>query len=407
MTNNVATTTANNSAGATARYVRRWSASRAFAALSILFFLTPTGQADEGGRLGFVVESWYTAIYDTPYMEECPEGVALSNAHIWFHGLSPEEKERLTNGGTDEILAGQRREHQLLRGPNGEDVCHYPESVIDPPMRIVHGRHAFGLNLDGSENGVSNENTCGHEDFISPDGSRTGIDNQLYRLLGCVYGYRSEGMLEMHANYERQYEGKGIILIDVANVDDPRNDDSVNVTFYLSATDLVIDSTVTTETTAKVIPFGSYETVAGLYGDTVPGRIVDGVLTTEPGNVRLPVYSHKAFTDMEFRDFQLELKISDDGTRATGLWAGYQSISSIWERFLKAEFNVFTNQYSCPAVYVAMHELADGYPDPETGECTALSSAYTFEAVAAFVIPSLDSKAESNRLASNSGEIDQ
>ncbi len=365
-----------------------------------------TASANETAKLGFVVESWYTAIYDTPYMEECPEGVALSNAHIWFNSLSPEDKERLTLGGTDESLMGPRNQYQMLRGPNGEDVCHYPESVIDPPMRIVHGKYAYGLNLDRNEDGNATPKTCQHDNFVSVDGSRTGIDNQLYRLMGCVYGYRrSVGMMEMHANYERQYEGKGIILIEVEGVDDPRNDDSVEVSFYLSETRLDIDSTVTTETTARIIPYGSYHAVKGLYGDTVSGQIVDGVLTTKPGDVRLPVWSHKAFTDMVFRDFQLEMQISEDGTRATGLWAGYQTLSSFWERFLKAEFNVFTNQYSCPAVYVAMHELADGYPDPQTGECTALSSAYTFEAVAAFVITDDDDESPPDRLASTESDL--
>jgi hypothetical protein len=37
-------------------------------------------------------------------------------------------------------------------------------------------------------------------------------------------------------------------------------------------------------------------------------------------------------------------------------------------------------------MYVAAHELADGYPDPETGECTALSSSYTIETIPAFII---------------------
>ena len=36
--------------------------------------------------------------------------------------------------------------------------------------------------------------------------------------------------------------------------------------------------------------------------------------------------------------------------------------------------------------YVAAKQLADGYPDPETGNCTALSSSYTIEAIPAFVI---------------------
>ena len=42
--------------------------------------------------------------------------------------------------------------------------------------------------------------------------------------------------------------------------------------------------------------------------------------------------------------------------------------------------------FDCPALYEAVHKLADGYPDPKTGQCTAISSAYFIEAVAAFVI---------------------
>ena len=43
------------------------------------------------------------------------------------------------------------------------------------------------------------------------------------------------------------------------------------------------------------------------------------------------------------------------------------------------------HKFSCPAIYVAAHELADGHRDPETGECTTLSSAFKFEAVRAFI----------------------
>jgi hypothetical protein len=41
---------------------------------------------------------------------------------------------------------------------------------------------------------------------------------------------------------------------------------------------------------------------------------------------------------------------------------------------------------NCPSIYVAAHELADGHPDPSTGKCTSLSSAFNFTAVAAYVI---------------------
>lgn len=340
-----------------------------------------TAQAAEGQRLGFVVESWYTAIYETEYMEECPEGIVIGNDEIWFNGLSPRDKDIETKGGTLQVLDMPRRSHQYLRGPNGEDVCWSPEAVTDPPMRTVHGRYAYGMNLDGNSDGSATANSCEHGNFVSPDGSRRGIDNQLYRLMGCVYGYRGKGYLEHHANRERQDESKGIILIDVSGVDDPRNDEEVQVSFYLSA------STLDFDTRGQIIPYASYQTVADRYGDTVKGRISDGTLSTEPGDVTLPVYGNDGMTDMVFRDFRIEMEIQDDGTRATGLWAGYHPVASFWDHIQKVQHNVPVGQYSCPAMYVAAHELADGYPDPQTGECTALSSAFTFDAVAGFIIP--------------------
>jgi len=333
------------------------------------------------GRLGFVVESWKTAIYETEYMEECPEGIAIGNDEIWLNTLSRKEKETVTKGGTLQVLDLPRRPQSYLRGPNGEDVCWSPLSVTDPPMRTVHGKYSYGLNLDGNSDGAATPKTCAHENFVSPDGT-PGIDNQLYRLMGCVYGYRDKGYLEHHANRERQDESQGIILIDVEGVDDPRNDDSVEVSFYLSATTLHFD------TLGRIVPFSSYQIVPGRYGDKVPGKIVDGVIETSAGGVTLPLYGNDAATDMVFRDFTIRIEMSEDGTRAKGMWAGYHPVESFWDHIAKVQHNVPVGQYDCPAMYVAAHKLADGYPDPETGQCTALSSAFFFEAAAGFVIKS-------------------
>lgn len=363
-------------------------------AMVSLFSVSGESVAAEKNKLGFVVESWYTAIYDTEYMEECPEGIVIGNDEIWFNGLSPEEKDAQTAGGTLQVLDLPRRPNQYLRGPNGEDVCWHPESVIDPPMRTVTGKYSYGMNLDGNSDGRATAKTCEHDNFTTPDGKIKGVDNQLYRLMGCVYGYRSEGYLEHHANRERQDESKGIILIDIKNVDDAHNDDSVEVSFYLSATDLHFD------TSGRIVPYGSYQTLNSRYGDTVTGKIVNGVLTTEPGDVTLPLHGNDGFTDMVFRDFRIEMEISEEGTRAKGLWAGYHPVSSFWDHIQKVQHNVPVGQYSCPAMYVAAHELADGYPDPETGACTALSSAFTFDAVAGFIITD-EVPSDAERLAEN------
>lgn len=338
------------------------------------------------GKLAFVVEAWRTAVYETEYMEECPDGVAVGNDEIWFDGLSREDKEKWTQGGRLQVLDMPRRAQQYLRGPRAEDVCWNPTVVVDPPMRIVRGRYSYGFNLDGTIDGSATPKSCAHGKFLDPSG-KLAVDNQLYRLMGCVYGYRDKGYLEHHANRERQDESKGIILIDIGGVEDPRNDPAVQVRFFLSATSLHFDAA------GRIVPFSTYEAVRGRYGDTVRGRIVNSVLETDPADLTLPVYGNDAAADMVFRDFRIRMEISADGTRAQGLWAGYQTVESFWDYIQKVQHNAPVGQYSCPALYVAAHQLADGYPDPETGECTALSSAFSFEAAAAFVMVPPDGQA--------------
>ena len=112
------------------------------------------------------------------------------------------------------------------------------------------------------------------------------------------------------------------------------------------------------------------------------------MIETSAGGVTLPIHGNDATTDMVFRDFTIRIEISDDGTRAKGMWAGYHPVESFWDHMVKVQHNVPVGQYDCPAMYVAAHQLADGYPDPVTGQCTALSSAFLFEAAAGFVIKS-------------------
>ena len=42
--------------------------------------------------------------------------------------------------------------------------------------------------------------------------------------------------------------------------------------------------------------------------------------------------------------------------------------------------------YMCAGMYHALRRVADGNPDPETGACTSVSTAYHFEATPAFII---------------------
>ena len=129
--------------------------------------------------LGFVVTQWNTAMYETLFMDECPEGPAPGNYEIWESSVTPEKRRSYP-----ERLITQLR-HVNYRGPNGEDVCAEPTSVQDPPLRIVEGKYAFGLNLDGNQDGAATPSTCAHGNFTGLNGE-VGIDNQMYRLLDSL-----------------------------------------------------------------------------------------------------------------------------------------------------------------------------------------------------------------------------
>src|SRR5687767_2348798 len=71
--------------------------------------------------LGYVVTAWDTAIYETRFGDECPEGLAMGNDELWWRNLSRADKDKLTNRGLTQPV--DRRFISVLRGPKGEDVC--------------------------------------------------------------------------------------------------------------------------------------------------------------------------------------------------------------------------------------------------------------------------------------------
>jgi len=351
-------------------------------ALALAFSFPTSAQAAPKKTLGYIIPSWLTAMYETKYYDECPDGLAIGNDELWWKGLSPMDRDRLTNGGAIEPVDPPRRPMSVLRGPNKEDVCWMPEVVKDPALRVVKGKLGYGLNLDGTPDGAATANTCKHEKFTTPDG-KAKVDNQMYRLLGCIYGWRKGEYVESHADRERRDSSVGMILIEVSDVDDEQNDPDVKVSFHATRDVLFKDAT------GKILPYASYRPSETPHYNTVAsGKIVDGKLITEPTDARLPLYAHQMTGTMFIKGLRLELPVAakDDGTPAMGMMAGYHDFDNWWEYIRRIESVLVTGQWSCPAVYVAAKELADGYPDPQTGKCTAISTAMNIEALPAFII---------------------
>ncbi len=334
--------------------------------------------------LGFVITTWHNALLETRYIDECPDGLTPGYDELWWRSLKPDDRGRLTGNG--EMNRQDRYRFAIKRGPKGEDVCMNPTSVTDPPQHVVEYPYAYGFNLDGTSDGEATSKSCKHQKFQTPD-TKSPVDNQLYRLTGCIYGFRSIGYFDANPNESRKIQSLGIILVKVDGVDDEANDNDVSVSFYRSVDPYALDSSGT------FLPNASYridiDTNTGRprYGDSVKGRIENGLLTTEPADVHLPYFGNYTFLNMLIRDMRIRLDIAPDRRTAKGMIGGYQEVSQLTYFVTGLGATVHADTWvNCPSFYVAAHQLADGYPDPKTGECTALSGAWNVEAVSAFVV---------------------
>lgn len=284
-----------------------------------------------------------------------------------FRAQFPTEQARL------EVL--KKYAYYTNRGPKGENVFYHPTVIKDPlPFRPVQGNTGIGINLDGQSSA---------NDFVSPTGE-PGIDNQLYRVVGCLPGWRKGGMVEGIVISEIKASHKPRLLLEVSGVESQKNDSDVTVTVYrgLDAVEAGPDG--------KLIPFRSQriDTREGQrFIHTLKGKITDGVLTTEPADIRLPSYEQANMPgEYIIKDAQLQLELSDTGAR--GYVGGQFDIEHWYLMFAKtwgAHFIADVIGWSGPATYAALYQYADGHPDGQ-GKNTSISGAYIAEFAKTFVI---------------------
>ncbi len=334
----------------------------------------------KGQTLGFVVTTWNFALNETRFADECPMGMNPGYDEIWWRGLSKDDRAKFTDNGLKSRL--DRYQFAIRRGKNGEDVAMNPTSANAPPLLLAQGPASYGMNLDGTDDGRATAKSCKHDKYVGLDGT-PAVDNQLYRLLGCVYGYQSYGQYQVNANENRKSNGLGMTLIEITGVDDLKNDNEVIVNFYRSIDQYTLNGA------GGFTAFSSYRIDAAngkpRYNSSVKGKIVDGVVRTESNDVNLPFYGNYTYMNQLIRDMRLHLELSDDGVSARGMVAGYYGVDQLTFYACGVGPIASSGFSDCPAIYKAAHEIADGHPDSE-GKCTTLSSAFNFAAVSAFIV---------------------
>ncbi len=321
----------------------------------------------KNGTIAYALTSLRWATYLKPDGRvECPDGVN-DGPREQFTALFPD------NGQPRALAETQlRREIQNWFPTTRQDYF---------PFREAGGPQALGVDLDGQ---------VSPEDFTSLDG-KPGIDNQMYRAIGCINSYRdATGANDSLNSGEILTDNYNRLLVELNGVDDLQNDGQVEVMIYRGLDALHMDAT------GKDILPGGTQRVDVRWGKKfihrLNGRIVNGVLTTDSSDLYMPWAVFNLPADEYLRDAQLELKLT--ATNAEGLIAGFADIESWYLQLMKSQSTHCQSygQLASMSLYKALRRLADAYPDPETGANTAISGALKTTFTQVFITP--ESKAQ-------------
>jgi hypothetical protein len=319
------------------------------------------------GTIGLAITSWDNALVETPDASECSLGLQQGTI----------EQFKATPGAI--ALVDEYGGSYETRGPNGETGGMSPMAVEDPlPFSELTTKTGYGLNLDGTSDGHATARTCRHEKFTAPDGTK--VDNQMARVIGCTLGYRKGGAVSQYYSEEVATNVVNRHLIEVTGVDDEANDPRVVITIYKG-----MDRLVRTGEN-RFVPFLSQRIDPRFpqYTFTTRGRIVDGVLITDPiPTIVMPRSNIRHFNDRVMRNVVLRLKLTPDG--ADGVMAGYEQ-ADLWYNTQGKMLLAGPGRYSMPSIYRALQRYADGFPDPKTGQCTHISTTYNLTTVRAMII---------------------
>lgn len=321
---------------------------------------------------GYVISMIHTATYGDK--STCPNGgnggpTDIKVRRLMEQGYTKDQATKIIgNMGLDEN--GKKVEIVKKGYINGREVDpgDFPTSVPDPKIEIAQGTYAYGFDLDGK---------AGPGSFEDPDTHAKGIDNNMWRALGCFTGYNIRRPVRPYSEdiaWDTAMDSMPGWLMSVSG-GDLGKEGEVTVTF-----DRSLDVTMR-DSHGGVLSGATYTIDSDPRSHSVlKGRIKDQVLTVEDGNMAIQGES-QFYAWLRFTKTHLRFKMLPDGSLA-GIIGGYQPWRDYY--YFLAIRGEDTGQIDLPGTYYAMKRLADGVPDPATGENTAISAAYYMEAVPAF-----------------------
>jgi len=341
----------------------------------------------------FAVEWYEPAFYygakegDSAPGTDCPAGTNPEND--WRALLKTSYR---TDADIEKILDPenpQRARVGGIRGPNKENVYEKPWVVPDPQMVGVTGDLAYGFDLDGNES----------TGFKGLTGER-GIDNQYYRAAGCWKAWRGPTRQSHHAKYVNDGMRDGVftvVMLASGEGKDPANDPDVTVAFYLARDKLVKDANggIAHDYSFRINPDPRFQS-------TIKARTRKGVIeSTEHTDVTLHHMETAPFFPQQLllHKAKLRIEIQNDG-KALALLGGYRPIADYYKGWAASgAIHELTTHVNMVGYWYALKKHADFTPDAQSGEPTAISTAYRMYLVPAFIIePDGDAEVQIARL---------
>ena len=334
---------------------------------------------------GYVV-SWFGVSTYYGGDADCPNGLNPMSTDFYKRellrlGYSEADATALLKDfpGTPGQPDGKYIDIMIHRGANKANPFANPTSVPDPGFKTVQGKFAYGFDLDNKPDSPIS--------FTDPDTGEKGVKNQFYRAYGCVRSFRSPPPAHptlAQAQWDILRDEMPAWLIQVSGITDPKNSDNVTVEIFRANNHIARDTSggVRADMTFKTDPDPRSHNV-------LHGRIKDGVLTTDPADIRL-VADPFLIPEYDWHQARLRLKMNPDGT-LKGYLGGYHDWYALyWSYASSGWVEEHSASLDMPAFYYTLRRLADASPDPKTGENKEISTAYEVEAVPAFVIHTED-----------------
>ena len=292
-------------------------------------------------------------------------------------GKTPEEAKdimrRWLMGKDGGVLYDLMNERGRIDGVPVNGYAH-PAAVIDPKLNSVTGKTAYGFDLDGK----------GAEDpdgFLEPDTGESGIDNQLFRALGCSRAFRgtkrAPGAFWAWV-WITVKDTMPAWLMSVSG-ENLNKDGPVTIVF-----DRALEY-AKSNPNGETRPFMTYRVDADPRShNEFRGEIKNGVLSViEPAGFSM-LQSTMYVPEINLRDTHLRMNMHADGS-IEGFIGGYQSWRDIYFGLAwggtAAEVTV-TGEL--PGLFYLLKRNADASPDPQTGENRDISAVYRLEAIPAF-----------------------